>query len=129
MQESQNKIDIIYDGECPICQAGVKSLCDGKADITKIDKRTDKDNPVAIAAQSANLKIDEGVIIHYQDKFYQGVDALHLASKMDLGKGFVNSIGKLMFRNKTVGKFFYPFLRGTRNILVYAKGVGKIEKV
>jgi len=130
MEKAQDKIEIIYDGECPICQAGVKSLCTGEdlGRITKIDKRVETDNAVVQEAKDANLNINKGVIIKYQGKLYQGLDALHLASKLKIGKGAVNAIGRLMFRNKTIGRALYPILRGTRNVLVSLKGVGQIKE-
>ncbi|MFT6332185.1 MAG: putative DCC family thiol-disulfide oxidoreductase YuxK [Lentimonas sp.] len=129
MINKQDKVEIIYDGACPICQAGVNNFCsnDSKGIITKINKRDERNHKIAIEAEDADLNLDKGVIIKYQDEFYQGLEALHLMNKLNFGKGFVGFMSKAMFGNKTIGKYFYPIVLGARNILIKIKGVGLID--
>ncbi|MFT7099005.1 MAG: putative DCC family thiol-disulfide oxidoreductase YuxK [Rickettsiales bacterium] len=129
MKNKQDKIEIIYDGSCPLCQAGVKNFCsnDSEGRIIKINKRVERDHKTALEAEDAKLNVDEGFIVKYQDKFYQGRQAAQLISELNIGKGLIRFMGKAMFRNKTIGKFFYPILLGTRNILIKIKGIGPID--
>lgn len=64
MKNKQDKIEIIYDGSCPLCQAGVKNFCsnDSEGRIIKINKRVERDHKTALEAEDAKLNVDEGFI-------------------------------------------------------------------
>lgn len=128
-EHNANEVYILYDGECPLCRMGVENFTipEQEGELQCIDKRTDSGHPVAQEMQRHALNINEGMVVKYQGRFYQGAEALHLMSKLGAGKGVLSRAGVVIFRSRCVAKLLYPSLRTMRNLLLKIKGIPQIE--
>lgn len=126
-----SKIYFIYDGECPLCQmgAGLYKLKQSVGDLETIDARSQKSHPIMQEANQANLNIDEGMVIKYQDKLYQGQEALHLMANLGADIGLFNKINNKLYKHKSLTKLSYPLMKTARNLALKLKGVGKINNL
>ncbi len=123
------EVFLIYDGECPICQLGVNNFClkEGAGTLQTIDKRTEHNNAVVQEIKAQAMDINQGMVIKYRGKFYQGSDALHIMSTLGRGKNIASRISIEFFKSPRMARLCYPFLRGGRNILLKLKGIPQIE--
>lgn len=127
----QETIWFVYDGECPICQIGASMFTVKKAvgEVEVVDARTQADHPVVGEINEAQLDLDAGMVIKYQDKLYQGDEALHLMAQLGADDNLLNAINNRMFKFKPVAILLYPSMRAARNIALAIKGVGKIRNL
>lgn len=128
---SKSDIYFVYDGECPICQMGANlyKVRQSVGELKTIDARTEKDHPVMQEINRANLNLDEGMVIKYNDQLYQGEEALHLMAKLGADSGWFNHINNTLYQSKTLVRISYPFMKGARNIALKLKGAGKIHNL
>ena len=127
----QDTIWFVYDGECPICQTAASMFTVKKAvgEVQTINARIEKDHPVMKEVNEALLDLDEGMVIKYQDRLYQGDKALHLMAQLGADDHLLNAINNRMFQSKTLATLLYPSMRAARNIALAIKGVGKIRNL
>ena len=131
MEVKKDIIWFVYDGECPMCKAGVQAFRIKQAvgELRTLDKRTvDADHPVFQRIRDAGLDINQGMIIAYGDRLYQGAEALHLMALIGSEHSVVSKLSARIFRSPLRAKLCYPFLRGTRNLLLKCKGVSQIKE-
>ena len=129
--DTKETLWFVYDGECPLCQMGA-SLYDVKQSVgtvVTIDARTEQDHPVMKEVNDAHLNVDEGMVIKYKDRLYQGAEALHLMATLGADDRLVNRINNTLYQSKTVANFCYPFMKGARHIALFMKGVGNIDNL
>ena len=131
MSENKEIIWFVYDGECPICQLGASfyKVRQNIGEVKTVDARIEKDHPVMIEVNNASFDLDEGMVIKYEDKLYQGVDALHLMAKLGADEGILNTINNKFYKSEILAKISYPFMKGARNLALKVKGVGKINNL
>lgn len=127
---SPNHIYFIYDGECPLCRYAAQAFRIQQAigNLHLIDAREGKQHPLVAETRARNLNIDDGMIIVYQDIFYQGKDALHFMAMIGTDEGWFNKLNAFLFRSKSAAKLCYPALRATRNLLLRIKGVPPVTE-
>lgn len=114
------KLTLYYDGECPFCNryADILALkncfelniCDAREDLSW--KRYGKD-----------IKLDDGVIVVYEERLYQGIEALDLLLSICKYKGWFFSLQKTVFANRYLGVIVYSFFKLLRKIALYLKRV------
>lgn len=131
MEHEKPDIWFVYDGECPICQLGADlfKIKEHIGTLHTVDARSEQEHPVMVEVGNARLNLDYGMVIKYQDRLYQGEDALCLMAKIGTDKDFFNSLNATLFRSKMISKLCYPFMRGARNVALKLKGVGKIKNL
>jgi len=131
IEKSNPDIIFIYDGECPICQMGASlyKVRQSVGQLHTVDARMEKDHPSVREATAAGFDFDVGMVIHYQDQFYQGDAALHIMAQLGVDKGWFNRIGNRLFKSKALARLCYPSMRATRNVALAMKGVGKIRNL
>lgn len=124
-----NKIYFVYDGKCPLCQMGASlyKIKQSVGELETIDARSQHDHQIMQEVNEAGLNVDEGMVIKYQDKLYQGEEALHLMATLGADTDLFNKINNQLYKNKTIAKLSYPFMKVARNVALKFKGVGKIN--
>ena len=128
---SKQAIWFVYDGECAICSMAAAAFQVRKAvgTLNLVDARTDAGNPVLNEVNLARLDLDEGMVIKYGGRLYLGAEALQLMALIGSEHGWLNRLNALLFRNKSVARFAYPFMRAARKLAVALKGSGKIQNL
>jgi predicted DCC family thiol-disulfide oxidoreductase YuxK len=127
----EHAIWFVYDGQCPMCSAAAAAFQVRKAvgALHLVDARLDLAHPALAEVNAARLDLDAGMAIKYGGRLYHGADALHLMALIGSENGWLNRMNALLFRNKAVAAFAYPFMRAARNLAVALKGSGKINNL
>jgi predicted DCC family thiol-disulfide oxidoreductase YuxK len=121
----------VYDGECPICTLGADFYKVRKSvgRVQTVDARTEKDHPVMREVNDAKLNLDEGMVVKYQGRLYQGRDALHLMAQLGATDDMLNAINNTIFKSKALAHWLYPSMKAARNLALKLKGVGRIDNL
>lgn len=121
----------VYDGDCPMCNTAAHAfrIKEQHGSLHLINPRETKDDPLIEEINRRQLDLDEGMVIYCEDHFYHGRDALKFMARYGDTKGIFNWFNKIMFWTNTQSKIFYPWLRGTRNLLLRLRRVGRIDNL
>lgn len=127
--QKEKEVWFIYDGKCPICNGAANAFMIKKAlgNLNLIDARTQKNHPIMIEIKNLGLNIDEGMAIKFQNIIYHGADALHIMALIGTNSNFFNKLNCFLFRSKFLSKLCYPSLKSIRNLVLYSKGIKKIN--
>ncbi len=119
----------VYDGECPICQLGASSygVRQSVGELVTVDARTEAEHPVMQDVRTAGLNLDEGMVLKYQGRLYQGDDALALMARLGADNNLLNAINNRLFRSPRVASACYPAMRLARRLALKLKGVGPLH--
>ncbi len=127
----QDGIWFIYDGECPLCRSAAMALRIkqqfGKLHL--INARDQSDHPLMAEINAQGLDLDEGMVIYYGQKFYHGKTALQFMAKYGEATNSFTIFCKSLFWAKPIAALTYPWMRGTRNMLIKQRKVGKIDNL
>lgn len=134
MEESDTEkppIWFVYDGECPICQMGATlfKVRQSVGALHIVDARTEASHPVMQEVNTAGLDLDEGMVLKYLGKLYQGEEALSVMAKIGSEQGLFNKINRSLFQSEVMVRLCYPPMRFARNIALAIKGVGQIRNL
>lgn len=121
----------VYDGDCPICTQAAQALRIKKncGQLHIADARTEYNSFLVKEVSRLGYDLDEGMVIFYQGMYYHGSDALHFMATYGAPSGFSNRINIALFKNRRLAKLCYPFMRGTRNILLRLLGKSPIKNL
>ena len=121
----------IYDGECPICKlsANTYRIRETIGAFKTIDARLEKNHPIILELSNAGFDLDSGMVVKFKEEFYQGDQALHLMANLGADEGIINIMNNNFYKYKTTSKLFYPVLKAIRNMLLWVKGVQKINNL
>lgn len=124
-------IYFVYDGQCPICQMGADlyKIRQSVGKLKTVDARTEENHPVMQEVNKAELNLDEGMVIKYNGKLYQGEGALNIMAKLGADAGWFNHINNTLYKSKIFARFSYPFMKAARNLALKLKGVDKIRNL
>lgn len=112
------KITLYYDGACPFCNKYADILKLKKCfDIKICDARVD----LSWKNYDKNLILDNGVILIYEDKLFQGVEAIDLLLSICKYDGIFFSFQKFIFSNKFLGNIVYMCFKFLRKIALWLK--------
>jgi len=112
---------IYYDQECPFCDAYANYI--KLKEKYKLELRPARDTQAELALLCPHMNINNGFIIVYQDKCFQGVDGLVLLNKLIDNKGLVSLLHKIFQSNNIFSKTLYSIVLVVRKILLYAMGI------
>ena len=108
-------VRIIYDGDCPFCQAYVNMLrLTEHYTVELINARGD--HPIISEITSKGYDLDEGMVVEIGEQFFHGDEAMTRMALMTANSGFLRRITKWVFKSKWRSQKFYPILRAGRNI-------------
>ena len=125
----RSEILLVYDKECPVCNAYCQMTRIRKSvgELRLVDAR----DPSAVMDEITRLgwDIDQGMVLKVEDNLYYGSDAIHALSLMSSQSGIFNRINYWVFRSRMLSHLFYPILRTGRNLLLKLLGKTKINNL
>lgn len=121
----------VYDGGCPICNlaAHAMQLREALGPLNLFDARTETDHPLITEINARGLSLDDGMVIYHEHQFFHGKEALEFMAVFAAPKGFFNRINRLLFRSKRFASISYPWMRGSRNLLLFLRRKPKINNL
>ena len=127
---SENKertIKIIYDGECPVCNAYVRHmrLKQNYGTVELVNARENID--VAQHYKDKGMSLDDGMIVQFDNSEFYGPDAVHAMALLSSSSGIFNRVNSLIFSHARVSKFLYPAMKTGRAALLKLLGRSKIN--
>jgi predicted DCC family thiol-disulfide oxidoreductase YuxK len=117
---NQTRTEILYDGDCPICQQAVCLLDKNTQPFVTINARDQ--SPLRDAATAAGLDLDQGFVVNHDGKLYAGAAAAHLLADLLPQNGWRHQITRLLFGTEQRTRFFYPLCRSARRALLALRG-------
>lgn len=128
IKASDNCIYLIYDGKCLLCSHSAKALKLKAAvgELVTIDARSE--HPLVTEVLNQGYDLNEGIIVKYNDVLYHGTDAVHLLALLSSPVGVFNRINAYLFKYKLTTKLFYPVFKFIRNLLLFVRGIPKINR-
>ena len=112
------KVFLYYDGDCPFCNRYADilklkkcfdlNICDARVDLTWKDC-------------NKNIVLDDGVILIFEDKCYQGVHAVEMLLTICKYDGAFFNLQKFIFSNKFLGNIVYTCFKFFRKITLWVK--------
>jgi predicted DCC family thiol-disulfide oxidoreductase YuxK len=113
---------LIYDGECPFCSRYVKHVRLRRAvgELELVDAR--RGGAEVEKAKARGLRLDDGMILHLEDRYYHGADCLNRLALMSSRSNTFNRLNYFLFRSGFLSRFCYPILRSGRNLALRLLG-------
>ena len=126
---SREEILLVYDRECPACNAycQIVQIRKSVGELRIVDARENSDVLSEITARG--LDIDQGIVLKMGDQLYYGSDAINALALIGSRSGFFNRLNYWIFKSKTISKILYPVLRSCRNLLLKILGKSKINNL
>lgn len=117
--KENNKITVIYDGDCPFCKnfVMVANLRKSYETLRLINARQ-TDNEAVQFVRNNGYDLNKGMIVMLEDKILYGSDAANFIA-VHCKEGLVGNIYRLLLRNKTLAKWIYPILTGLRRMYFF----------
>jgi len=115
---------LIFDGQCPFCQAYVASLegrnKNSKTGLNKVDARCAPE--LVEQLTDKNIDINAGIVLIKGAEFFQGAEALTILARGPAAKGGVNGLLHHLLRYRLLSILIYPVLRALRNLFLRLSG-------
>lgn len=112
---NKQKIEIIYDSECPMCDHFASAISDSDK-ATTIDGR--KPSETHDRAKGLGLDIDHGSIVYVDGKYLYGPEAVTYIANHIPVKGLVGLVNRILFRHYLIAKITYPVFVWLRHLLL-----------
>jgi predicted DCC family thiol-disulfide oxidoreductase YuxK len=120
-------IEIIYDGECPLCRSYVTMLALREACETLILTDARQSEEARKLAKQHGMLLDEGFIVRIDAQLYHGAEAMHQLTKLIPKRGCFNRLNGLGFASMQRAKRLYPILMRGRLLLLRLLGKPTID--
>ena len=121
MMGSASSIQIVYDGECPVCNAYVRMLrLRALGEVELINARDD--HPLVGSLHSAGVDLDQGMAVKIDEELYLGDQAIQRLALMSGSSTIFNRLNFWVFKSGSRSKFLYPILRAGRKLLLTLLG-------
>ncbi len=119
----------VYDGDCPLCRNAARALKiqEAAGSLHLLNAREADGHPLMCQIRTAQLDLDEGMVIKYSGQLYHGAEALTLMALLGSDYGWFNKVNAALFKSEFRARICYPVLRGGRNLLLKILGVQKIN--
>jgi predicted DCC family thiol-disulfide oxidoreductase YuxK len=119
---TDNKMVIVYDGECPFCRNYVRLMALKRTvgNVDLVNARTPA--PAVRKLVEFNYDMNEGMAAIYGDKIYYGSDAVVLISSMTSERGWAARLLAVLLRHPGRARFLYPFMKVGRRIALRILG-------
>jgi predicted DCC family thiol-disulfide oxidoreductase YuxK len=121
------KLELVYDGQCPVCRTYCENLKPDAEAFCLIDAR--KGGALMEEITSRGLDIDQGMVLKAGDKLYYGSEAIHQISLRARKKGLMAWVNRWFFITSRRAAIFYPAGRAVRNALLRLLGIGDIHNL
>ena len=124
----ETHIRIIYDGDCPFCQAYVKMLrLKEQYRVELIDARGE--HAILPEIKSQGYDLDDGMVVEINGRFFHGDEAMTRMALMTTKSGVLRRLTKWTFTSERRSRYLYPILRGGRNMTLKLLGHKKIKNL
>ena len=123
----QQDIELLYDGECPVCSfySHRVGIVDGELECVDARER----NPFRDHLTELGFDLDEGMVLRVGEEIYHGSDALNRLALMSSRKGLFNRCMWLLFRSPRMARLLYPLLARSRGLLLRLLGRSRIDNL
>ena len=128
-EKPQDKIELVYDHDCPIC----RNYCtrveieESAGTLELVDAR--KDSAVLREVTAAGLDIDKGFVVKRKGKIYYGGEAIAELARLQKKSGLFNRLSRLIFSRNSVAAVLYPLCRRVRDLVLKALGIPYIKNL
>lgn len=124
-------VSFVYDGECPMCTNAAHALRIKKdyGSLNLINAREAANDPLVVEITQRGFDLDEGMVIYAEDRFYHGKEALKFMARYGDARNIFTAFCKSLFWSNAVSSLTYPWMRGTRNLLLRRRGAGRIDNL
>lgn len=128
MSASTPKIEVTYDGACPVCRSFVHRLKPRHGDvrIALIDARAAPDRVAALAARG--LDLDEGIVVKDGEAYLSGAEATRYLAGLHASSGALERLFAWCFGSPGRARLAYPVFRAGRRALLFLLRRGPIKK-
>ena len=119
---TDDKMVIVYDGECPFCRNYVRLMELSKAvgNVDLVNARTP--HPAVWKLVELGYDLNEGMAAIYGGKIYYGSDAVVLLSSMTNGRGWAGRFLAVLLRRPARARFLYPYMKVGRQFALKILG-------
>ena len=113
-----NRIIVVYDGDCHFCSAYIRMTRLRKAvgRPTLVNARERPELVKTLAESGVNL--DEGMAVYYQGRLYVGSEAMTLLAVLSTPVDLANRFAAAVLRRRGLARALYPLFRAGRNLLL-----------
>ena len=116
---------LIYDGDCPFCSRYTAMLdLRDRYDLTLINAR--RQHPLVDEVRNRGLRLDEGMILKIDDRYYHGDRCLNLLALMGSDTGFFSVMTRMLFGRPRIAAILYPILATGRHLTLLILGRQKL---
>lgn len=129
MVEPPAEVVLVYDQQCPFCDAYCRlvRLRTAAGTLRLVNARDG--GPEVERITAAGLDIDQGMVLFLSDEMYYGSDAIHALALLSSRSGLFNRLNFLIFRSKGLSRVVYPVLRAMRNLALKLLGRSRINNL
>jgi predicted DCC family thiol-disulfide oxidoreductase YuxK len=129
MAENPREILLVYDKECPVCDAYCRMvrIRESVGMLRLVNARDASAVMKEITLQS--LDIDQGMVLKVDNVLYYGSDAIYALSLISSPSGVFNRVNYWVFQSKTRSRMLYPVLRSCRTLLLKTLQKTKINNL
>ncbi len=124
MDNSQNALWLVYDGDCPFCAAAARMyrLRQAVGHLHIVNAREIAGTPLMAEIEAHHFDLNTGIVARYQGKLHHGRAALHLLAQLGDDTGWLNATNRLLFRHRPVIDALYPAMVTVRNLALKLRG-------
>lgn len=127
LPESAAEAWLVYDGECPFCNAYVKHLRLRRS-VKPLLVNARDGGPIVERVKQAGFDLDDGMALKIGDRIYHGADCIHALALLSTPSDLFNRINGRIFRSPALARRLYPVLRAGRNAALRLLGRRKIGR-
>lgn len=102
---------IIYDGDCPFCQAYTRllRLQQGSGPVEMLSARSDDARLLSYWQQGYDL--NAGMLVVLNNQVYAGAEAMQVLASCSSASDFFNRLHRTIFSSRKLAAFLYPILK------------------
>jgi predicted DCC family thiol-disulfide oxidoreductase YuxK len=119
---ADDKLIVVYDGECPYCRNYVRLMALRKAvgHVDLINARTP--DPAVRRLVELGYDLNEGMAAIYGGKIYYGSDSIVLLSSMAHETGWLGRLVAILLRDPNRARLLYPIMKVGRRVTLKLLG-------
>lgn len=125
----QNRVWLVYDGECPICRPMANALKIRAAVGELILVNARNPHPIMQEIKKAGLNIDDGMVVKIDNVLYHGAEAQHVLAMIGTSQDWFNRLNVWLFSSKIIARVIYPVMRSMRLAVFKIKGISRINNL
>ena len=126
---STNRLTLVYDQECPVCNNYVQ-MVRIRESIGELELINARDGGKLVDELTAKgIDLDQGMVLIVDDVMYCNSDTIHALALISSPSGLLNKVNFWVFKNKKRAHVIYPVLRIFRGLLLKLLGKKKLNNL